>query len=39
MAFLAAEPLYFGNGQTFDADFRQRIAHVVEFEWFDYGRE
>ena len=37
VAFLAPEALDLGHGHAGDADFGQRLAHVVEFERFDDG--
>jgi hypothetical protein len=33
VTLLPAKPLNLGNCHALDADFRQRIAYIVEFEW------
>ena len=37
MALLPSKTLNLGNGNTIDTHFRQGIAHLVQFEWFDNG--
>src|SRR5271170_4883906 len=37
MALLPTEALDLGDGEARDAEFRQRLAHFVEFEWLDDG--
>jgi hypothetical protein len=36
MAFLSPKTLDLGDGDTLYSDLRQRVADVVQFEWFDY---